>query len=121
MRCREMLSRYAGIAVLLLISAFAAPGFSSQALAAVDAAAHAPARAVSSVDAPGAHVPLDGMEGDVTLQQRHKAGSATASSPVQSGVLSPVPDLHACPAGIARHEVPPSGSRSPAQARILRC
>ncbi|WP_432111590.1 hypothetical protein [Streptomyces sp. YPW6] len=120
MRCRKMLSRYAGIAVLLLMSAFA-PGFSSQALAAVDAAAHAPARAVSSVDAPGAQVPLDGTEGDVTLQQRHKAGSATASSPVQSGVLSPAPDLYACPAGIARHDVPPSGSRSPAQARILRC
>ncbi|MEU5370525.1 hypothetical protein ABZ362_16340 [Streptomyces sp. NPDC005951] len=120
MRCREMLAFYAGIAVLLMISAFAL-GSSSQALATVDAAAHSGARAVSVFDTSGPNVPLDGVDGDVTLQQRHKAGSATSSSPVQAGVPSSVPDLHGCSAGVARHHASPSGSRTPAQARILRC
>ncbi|MFE6914033.1 hypothetical protein [Streptomyces rubiginosohelvolus] len=120
MRCREMLALYAGIAVLLMISAFAL-GSSSQALGTVDAAAHSPAHAVSVVDTSGPSVPLDGVDGDVTLQQRHKAGSTTTSSPVQAGVPSSAPDLHDCSAGAARHHASPSGSRSPAQARILRC
>ncbi|MDJ1640301.1 hypothetical protein [Streptomyces pakalii] len=115
-----MLALYAGIAVLLMISAFAL-GSSSQALATVDAAAHSGDRAVSVFDTSGPNVPLDGVDGDVTLQQRHKAGSATSSSPVQAGVPSSVPDLHGCPAGVARHHASPSGSRTPAQARILRC
>ncbi|MGW4625082.1 hypothetical protein [Streptomyces rubiginosohelvolus] len=115
-----MLVLYAGIAVLLMISAFAL-GSSSQALATVDAAAHSGDRAVSVFDPSGPNVPLDGVDGDVTLQQRHKAGSATGSSPVQAGVPSSAPDLHDCPAGVARHHAAPSGSRIPAQARILRC
>ncbi|WP_432023913.1 hypothetical protein [Streptomyces parvus] len=114
-----MLALYAGIAVLLMISAFA-PG-SSQPLGIVDAAAHSPTHAVSVFDTSGPNVPLDGMDGDVTLQQRHKAGSTTASSPVQAGVPSSVPDLHDCSAGISRHHASSSGSQSPARARILRC
>ncbi len=120
MRCREMLALYAGIAVLLMISAFS-PGSSSQTLATVDAAAHSVDRAVSVFDTSGPNVPLDGVDGDVTLQQRHKAGSATSSSPVQAGVPSSAPDLHDCSAGVARHHASPSGSRIPPQARILRC
>ncbi|MFB8139314.1 hypothetical protein [Streptomyces parvus] len=120
MRCREMLALYAGIAVLLMISAFAL-GSSSQTLGTVDAAVHSPAHAVSVFGTSGPDVPLDGVDGDVTLQQRHKAGSTTASSPVQAGVPSSVPDLHDCSAGVSRHRASSSGSRSPAQARILRC
>lgn len=120
MRCREMLALYAGIAVLLMISAFTL-GSSSQALATVDAAAHSGDRAVSVFDPSGPHVPLDGVDGDVTLQQRHKAGSTTTTSPVQAGVPSSAPDLHDSSAGFSRHHASSSGSRSPAQARILRC
>ncbi|WP_405416237.1 hypothetical protein [Streptomyces rubiginosohelvolus] len=120
MRRREMLALYAGIAVLLMISAFSL-GSSSQALGAVDAAVHSADRAMSVVDTSGPNVPLDGVDGDVTLQQRHKAGSTTTTSPVQAGVPSSAPDLHDCSTGVARHHASPSGSRSPAQARILRC
>ncbi|OKJ26799.1 hypothetical protein AMK23_13390 [Streptomyces sp. CB02130] len=120
MRCREMLALYAGIAVLLMISAFSL-GSSSQALATADAAAHSGDRAVSVFDTSGPNVPLDGVDGDVTLQQRHKAGSTTTTSPVQAGVPSSAPDLHDCPAGVSPHHASPSGSRVPAQARILRC
>ncbi|MGW3582949.1 hypothetical protein ACWDM8_16685 [Streptomyces rubiginosohelvolus] len=115
-----MLALYAGIAVLLMISAFSL-GSSSQTLATVDAAAHSGDRAVSVFDTSGPNVPLDGVDGDVTLQQRHKAGSTTTSSPVQAGVPSSAPDLHSCPAGVSPHHASPSGSRIPAQARILRC
>ncbi|MFI0878940.1 hypothetical protein C6W96_34365 [Streptomyces sp. CS149] len=120
MRCREMLALYAGIAVLLMISAFAL-GSSSQPLGTVDAAAQSPAHAVSVFDTSGPNVPLDGLDGDVTLQQRHKAGSTTASSPVQAGVPSSVPDPHDCSAGVSRHHASSSGSQSPARALILRC
>ncbi|MEU6629426.1 hypothetical protein ABZ905_14225 [Streptomyces parvus] len=119
MRCREMLALYAGIAVLLMISAFALG--SSQSLGTVGAAAHSPTHAVSLFDTSGPNAPLDGMDGDVTLQQRHKAGSTTASSPVQAGVPSSVPDLHDCSAGVSRHHASSSGSRSPVRALILRC
>ncbi|MYV61230.1 hypothetical protein GTW37_18945 [Streptomyces sp. SID4931] len=120
MRCREMLALYARIAVLLMISAFAL-GSSSQPLGTVDAAAHSATHAVSMVDTSGPNVPLDGMDGDVTLQQRHKAGSTTASSPVQAGVPSSVPDPHDCSGGVSRHHASSSGSQSPARAQILRC
>ncbi len=120
MRCREMPALYAGIAVLLMISAFAL-GSPSPTLGAVDAAAHSPAHAVSVFDTTGPSVPLDGVDGDVTLQQRHKAGSTTASPSVQAGVPSSVPDLHDCAAGVSRHHASSTGSRSPAQARVLRC
>lgn len=120
MRCREMLALYAGIAVLLMISAFAL-GSSSQTLGTVDAAAQSQAHAMSVFDTSGPNIPLEGVDGDVTLQQRHKAGSTTASSPVQAGVPSSAADLHDCSADVARHHASPSGSRSPAQARILRC
>ncbi|WP_240646870.1 MULTISPECIES: hypothetical protein [Streptomyces] len=115
-----MLALYAGIAVLLMISAFTL-GSSSQALATVDAAAHSGDRAVSAFDPSGPNIPLDGVDGDVTLQQRHKAGSTTTPAPVQAGVPSSAPDLHDCSAGVSRHHASSSGSRSPAQARILRC
>ncbi|MFJ9319514.1 hypothetical protein [Streptomyces globisporus] len=120
MRCREMLALYAGIAVLLMISAFSL-GSSSQALTTVDAAAHSGDRAVSVFDTSGPNVPLDGVDGDVTLQQRHTAGSTTTTSPVQAGVPSSAPDLHHGPAGVSPHLASPSGSHIPAQARILRC
>ncbi|MFD0425353.1 hypothetical protein [Streptomyces parvus] len=120
MRCREMLALYAGIAVLLVISAFAL-GSSSQPPGTVDAAAHSPTHAVSVFDTSGPNAPLDGMDGDVTLQQRHKAGSTTASSPVQAGVPSSVPDLHDGSAGVSRHHASSSGSQSAARALILRC
>ncbi|WDT90305.1 hypothetical protein H0E86_34955 [Streptomyces sp. SCSIO-PteL053] len=120
MRCREMLALYAGIAVLLMISAFAL-GPSSQPLGGVDAAAHSPTHAVPVFGTSGPNVPLDGMDGDVTLQQRHKAGSTTASPPVQAGVPPSVPDLHDCSGGVSRHHTSSSGSHSPHRALILRC
>ncbi|MFD4023277.1 hypothetical protein ACFWRV_07095 [Streptomyces sp. NPDC058576] len=120
MRCREMLALFAGIAVLLMISAFAL-GSSSQTLGTVDAAAHSQAHTASVFDTSGPNIPLEGVDGDATLQPRHKAGSTTASSPVQAGVPSAAPDLHDCSADVARHHASPSGSRSPAQAWILRC
>ncbi|OCC12592.1 hypothetical protein [Streptomyces sp. PTY087I2] len=120
MRCKEMLALCAGIAVLLMMSVFAL-GSPSQILGTVDAAAQSPAHAVSAFDPSGPNVPLEGVDGDVTLQKRHKAGSTTASSPVQAGAPSSAPDLHDCSAGIARHHASPSGSRSPAEAGILRC
>lgn len=119
MRCREMLALYAGIAALLMISAFALG--SSRTLGAVDAAAPSPAHAVSVFDVSGPSVPLDGVDGDVTLQQRHKAGNTTASSPAQAGFSSSVPDLYDCPAGVFRHHAASWGPPTPAQARILRC
>lgn len=82
MRCREMLAFYAGIAVLLMISAFTL-GSSAQTLQTVGTAPHS--HAVSVFDGSGPNTPLEGVDGDVTLQHRHKAGSTTASPPVQAG------------------------------------
>lgn len=78
MRCREMLAFYAGVAVLLMISAFTL-GSSAQTLQTVDTAPHS--HAVSVFDGSGPNTPLEGVDGDVTLQHRHKAGSTTASPP----------------------------------------
>lgn len=118
MRCREMLAFYAGIAVLLMISAFTL-GSSAQTLQTVDTAPHS--HAVSVFDGSGPNTPLEGVDGDVTLQQRHKAGSATASPPVQAGIPSASPDLHDCATDVAQQHSSHSGSRSPARVQILRC
>ncbi|MFE9461777.1 hypothetical protein [Streptomyces californicus] len=118
MRCREMLAFYAGIAVLLLLSVFA-PGSFAQAPPTGDAVAQSPA--VSVCDPSGPSMPLEGADGDATLQQRHKAGSATASCPVPAGVPSVSPDPHDCAAVITRQQAAHTGSRSPAQDRVLRC
>ncbi|MFI1191208.1 hypothetical protein [Streptomyces californicus] len=118
MRRREMLAFYAGIAVLLLISAFATGSF-AQASPTGDAVAHSPA--VSVCDPSGPNMPLEGVDGDATLQQRHKAGSATASFPVPAGVHVASPDLHDCAAVITRQQAAHTGSRSPVQTGVLRC
>lgn len=118
MRCREMLAFYAGIAVLLMISAFAL-GASAQTLQTVDTAAHS--HSVSVFDGSGPSAPLEGVDGDATLQHRHKAGSTTASPPVQAGIPSSAPDLHDCATDVARQHSSHSGSRSPVRVQILRC
>ncbi|OKJ07725.1 hypothetical protein AMK20_24565 [Streptomyces sp. TSRI0261] len=118
MRCREMLAFYAGIAVLLMISAFTL-GSSAQTLQAVDTAPHS--HAVSVFDGSGPNTPLEGVDGDVTLQHRQKAGSTTASPPVQAGIPSAAPDLHDCATDVARQHSSHSGSRSPVRVQILRC
>ncbi len=118
MRCREMLAFYAGIAVLLMISAFAL-GASAQTLQTVDTATHS--HAVSVFDGSGPSTPLEGVDGDVTLQHRHKAGSTTASPPVQAGIPSSSPDPDDCATDVARQHSSHSGSRSPDRVQILRC
>ncbi len=118
MRCREMLAFYAGIAVLLMISAFTL-GSSAQILHAVDTAPHS--HAVSVFDGSGPNTPLEGVDGDVTLQHRHKAGSTTASPPVQAGIPSASPDLHDSATDVTRQHSSHPGSRSPARVQILRC
>lgn len=118
MRCRKMLAFYAGIAVLLMISAFALGG-SSQTPQTVDTAAHS--HSVSVFDGSGPSTPLEGVDGDVTLQHRHKAGSTTASPPVQAGIPSSAPDLHDCARDVARQHSSHSGSRSPVRVQILLC
>lgn len=118
MRCREMLAFYAGIAVLLMISAFAL-GDSTQTLQTVDTAAHS--HSVPVFDRSGPSAPLEGVDGDVTLQHRHKAGSTTAAPPVQAGIPSSSPDLHDCATDVARQHSSHSGSRSPVRVQILRC
>lgn len=118
MRCREMLAFYAGIAVLLMISAFAL-GASAQTLQTVDTAAHS--HSVSVFDGSGPSAPLEGVDGDATLQHRHKAGSTTASPPVQAGIPPSAPDLHDCATDVARQHSSHSGSRSPVRVQILRC
>lgn len=118
MRRREMLALYAGIAVLLLVSAFA-PGSFAQASPAGDAVAHSPAVSVWDPSGPG--MPPAGADGDATLQQRHKAGSATASFPVPAGLPCSSPDPHDGTAVITRQQAAHTGSRSPVQARVLRC
>lgn len=118
MRCREMLAFYAGIAALLMISAFAL-GSSAQALETVDTAAHS--HTVSVFDGSGPNAPLEGVDSDATLQHRHKAGSTTASPPVQAGIPSSTPDPHDCATDVARQHSSHAGPRSPAHAQILRC
>lgn len=118
MRCREMLAFCAGIAVLLMISAFAL-GTSTQTLQTIGTAAHSPS--VSVFDGSGPSTPLEGVDGDATLQHRHKAGSSTASPPVQAGIPSASPDLHDCATDVARQHSSHSGSRNPARVQILRC
>lgn len=115
MRCREMLAFYAGIAVLLMISAFTL-GSSAQT---VDTAPHS--HAVSVFDGSGPNTPLEGVDGDATLQHRHKAGSAPAWPPVQAGVPSASPDLHDRATDVARQRSSHAGSRGPARVQILRC
>ncbi|GHF64163.1 hypothetical protein PV376_00245 [Streptomyces sp. NRRL_ISP-5395] len=118
MRCKEMLAFFAGIAVLLIVSAFAF-GALAPTPGAVDTAAHSPA--VSVIDASGQNTPLEGLDGDVTLQHRHKAGNTTVSPTVQAAVPLTSPDLHDCAAGVARQHASHSESRGPDRARILRC
>lgn len=118
MRCKEMLVFYTGIAVLLIASAFAL-GTPAQTLQTLDTAA--PSHAASVFDGSGLDTPLEGVDGDVTLQQRHKAGSMTALPPVQAGIPSSSPDLHDCAADVARQHASHAGSRSPARFLILRC
>ncbi|BAG17089.1 hypothetical protein SGR_260 [Streptomyces griseus subsp. griseus NBRC 13350] len=118
MRCREILAFCAGIAVLLLISVFTL-GSSTQTPGTVDTSTHS--HSVSVFDGSGPSAPLEGVDGDATLQHRHKAGSATASPPVPAGIPSTSPDLHDCAADAARQHAAHPGSRSPARVQILRC
>ncbi|MDQ0988675.1 hypothetical protein [Streptomyces sp. V2I9] len=118
MRCREMLAFYAGIAMLLMISALAL-GSSPQTPQPSDAAARS--QVVSVFDTSGPSMPLDGVDGEATLQQRHKAGGTTASAPVPAAAPSPSPDLYDGAADIARQHASRAGSQSPVQVRILRC
>lgn len=119
MRCKKMLAFYAGIAVLLIVSAFA---FSTPAPTpgTVDTTAHS--QAVSVFDASGQNTPLEGLDGDVVLQNRHKAGNTTDPSTVQAAIPLLSPALHDCGAAdVARQHASHHESRGPGRARILRC
>ncbi|MFJ6614812.1 hypothetical protein ACIQPT_31565 [Streptomyces sp. NPDC091289] len=118
MRCKEMLAFYAGIAALLIVSAFAlgAPDPTPGTVATADRS-----QAVSVFDGSGLNTPLEGVDGDVTLQQRHKAGSTTASPTVQAAIPFSSADLHDCAADVTRQHSSHPGSRGPDRARILRC
>jgi hypothetical protein len=118
MRCRETLAFYAGIAALLIFSAFAL-GTPTPTPGTVATAAHS--QAVSVFDGSGLNTPLEGVDGDVTLQQRHKAGSATAQPAVLAAIPFSLPDLHDCAADLARQHSSYPGPRDPDRARILRC
>ncbi|MFD7746364.1 hypothetical protein ACFV2V_00070 [Streptomyces sp. NPDC059698] len=118
MRCRETSAFQAVLSVLLMVSALALGSF-AQTPQPAGATAHPPA--VSVFDTSGPSMPLEGVDGDATLQQRHKAGNTTASSPVQAGAPSSSPELHDCASDVVRQHASPPGSRSPVQVRILRC
>ncbi|MFI1227572.1 MULTISPECIES: hypothetical protein [unclassified Streptomyces] len=118
MRCKEILAFYAGIAALLMVSVFAL-GASTPPLQTVSTAASSPA--VSVFDGSGPNTPLEGVDGDVALQHRHKAGGATASPAVQATLAFSSPDLHGCAADVARQHSAHPGSHDPARVQILRC
>ncbi len=118
MRCKEMSAFHAVLSVLLMVSALALGSF-APAPQPAGPVAHSPS--VSVFDTSGPSMPLEGVDGDATLQQRHKAGNTTASSPVQAGAPSSPPDLHDCASDIVRQHASPPGSRSPVRLRILRC
>lgn len=118
MRCKEMLAFCAGIAALLIVSAFTL-GAPTPTPGTVATTAHS--RAVSVFDGSGLNTPLEGVDGDATLQQRHKAGSTMAPPAVQATIPFSSPDLQDCAADLARQHSSYPGPRGPDRARILRC